>query len=153
MHTSFDFLPRTWVPGGRSRVAWPPSPGLLGRLQGGGGTPKSETQSVVSLLGFRIEIYVDFDIGFGSFWGRSWVPLGGHFRSCWRLFRPKLVSEPSANQLIFEKVIFHETLRFPMVVCSNGPQDGAKIDPRSLQDGSKIVLGRLFFVFNFRCDF
>ncbi len=75
----------------------------------------SESQSPSSPLGFRIKKDVDFDVDFGSFWGRSWVPLGGHFRSCWRLFRPKLVPEPSSNRLIFEKVIFHETLHFPMV--------------------------------------
>ena len=32
-------------------------------------------------------------------------------------------------------------------------QDGAKNDPRSLQDGSKIVLDRFLFVLNFRFDF
>ena len=69
----------------------------------------SEGQTVASPLGFRIEIYDDFDVDFGSFWGRSWVPLGGHFRSSWRFFRSKLVPEPSSNRLIFEKTIFHGT--------------------------------------------
>ena len=133
MYSSFDLLPRAWVPGGRSRVAWPPSPGLLGRLQGGG-TLKSAGRSVLSPLGFRIKIYVDFDVGLGSLWGRSWVPLGGHFRSSWCLGRPKFVPEPSSNRLIFENVILHETLRFPMVFDQIDP----KMGPRSTQDRSKM---------------
>ena len=70
----------------------------------------SESQTLASPLGFRIKIYVDFDVDFESFWGRSWLPLGGHFRSSWRFVPPKLVPEPSSNRLIFEKVIFHETV-------------------------------------------
>ena len=97
--------------------------------------------------------HVDFDVDFWSSWGPSWVPLGGHFRSCWRLFRPKLVSEPSSNRLNIEKVNVHETSAGVVFGAVPGPQDGAKIDPRSLQDGSTIVLGRLFFVLTFRFDF
>ena len=84
----------------------PPPQGSWGASRGGGAL-KSAGRSLPNPLGFRIEISVDFDVGFWSFGGRSWVPLGGHFRSSWRLFRPKLVSEPSSNRLIFEKVIFH----------------------------------------------
>ena len=47
----------------------------------------------------------------------------------------------------------HETLRFPMVFSQNGPQDGAKIDPRSCQDGSKIVLGCFFVHLDFSFQF
>ena len=61
-----------------------PLPEPLGRLPGGGLGPKSAGRSVANPLGFRIKIYVDFDVGLRSFWGRSWVPLGGHFRSSWR---------------------------------------------------------------------
>ena len=75
----------------------------------------SESQTLASRLGFRIEIYDDFDVDFGSFGGRSWVPLGGHFRSSWRFFPPKLVPEPSSNRVIFEKVICHEIVRFPIL--------------------------------------
>ena len=70
----------------------------------------SETQSVASPLGFRIKFYVDFDVDLGSFWGRSWVPLGSHFRSSWRFLLAKWVPEASSNRLTFEKVIFHETV-------------------------------------------
>ena len=95
------------MPGSLSRGAWAASLGSLGRLPGGGPGPKSAGRSLPNPLGFRIEIYVDFDVGLGSLWGRSWVPLGGHFRSSWCLGRPKLVPEPSSNRLIFEKVILH----------------------------------------------
>ena len=70
----------------------------------------SAGRSVLSPLDFRFKINVGFDVDFGTFGCRSWVPLGDHFRSFWRLFRPKLVPEPSSNRLIFEKVIFHETV-------------------------------------------
>ena len=97
-----------------------------------------KTQTVPSPLGFRIKIYVDFDVGFGSLWARSWVPLGGHFRSCWRLFRLKLVLGPSSNRLVFEKVNFHETSAGVVPERFQGPkmaaktaQDRLKTDPRS----------------------
>ena len=104
-------------------------------------------------LDFRIEIYVDFDVGSGSFWGRSWVPLGGHFRSFWRLFRPKLVPEPSSNRLIFEKVILCEIVRFPILLGSSGSHMAPPKRPRSLQDGSLILLDRFFSILDFRFDF
>ena len=78
-----------------------------------------EGQTLLSPLSFRIEIYDDFDVDFGSFGGRSWVRLGCHFRSRWRLFRPKLVPEPSSHHLIIEKGIVHETLRFPLAFAQN----------------------------------
>ena len=89
----------------------------------------------------------------GSFWGRSWVPLGGHFRSSWRFFRSKRVPEPSSNSLVFEKVIVHETICFIRVWGVSGPKMVPPNDPRSLQDGSKIVLDRYFFLLIFRYDF
>jgi len=130
-----------------------PLPGLLGRLPGGGPGPKSAGRSLPDSLGFRIEIEVDFDIGFGSFWGRSWVPLGGHFRSSWRLGRSKLVPEPSSNRLIFEKVILCEIVRFPILLGSSGSHMVAPKRPRSLQDASFIVLDRFFSILDFRFDF
>ena len=103
-----------------------------------------KSQSLASPLGFRIEIYDDFDVDFGSFWGRSWVPLGGHFRSSWRFFPLKWLPEPSSNRLIFEKVNLHEIVRFPILLGSSGSHMAPPKRPRSLQDGSLIVLDRFF---------
>ena len=101
------------VPGPLPLGSWGASQGL----PGGGPGPKLQGSIRVnsahfpsSTLQIRIEIYVDADVDFWSFGGRSWVPLGGHFRSCWRLFRPKLAPEPPSNHLLFEKVIVHETV-------------------------------------------
>ena len=47
---------------------------------------------------------------FWSSWGRFGLRLGSHFRSFWRLGRPKLVPKPSSNRLNIEKVCFHETV-------------------------------------------
>ena len=100
----------------------PPPLGSRGASQGlprGVPGPNYKDHFRLSTLRIRIKIYVDLDVDFWSFGGRSWIPLGGHFRSSWRLFRPKLVPEPSSNRLICEKVIFNETLRFPMVFDQN----------------------------------
>ena len=137
-----------WVPGRAvpwclGRLPWAPGAPPRGS-QGGGPGGKFAGRWWSCLLWIRIKNHVDFDVDFWSSWGPSWVPLGGHFRSCWRLFRPKLVSEPSSNRLIFEKVIFHETLRFPMVLDVFSPKMAAQDGPRSLQDESKIVLDRFF---------
>ena len=93
--------------------------GTSQRLPGGFPTPNYKAQSHLSTLRIRIKIYVDLDVDFWSILGRSWVPLGGHFRPCWRLFRPKLASEPSSNQLIFEKVVLNEILLFRIVLGPN----------------------------------
>ena len=136
-------------------VPGPPPLGSWGTSQGlPGGGPGSKLQGPIPCLDpkIRTKIYVDFDVDFWSFWGRSWAPLGGHFRSCWRPFRAKLVPEPSSNRLIFEKVIFHETLRFPLVFNQNTSrwgQDRPKIAPRRVQDR----LGWLFCLLIFRFDF
>ena len=113
----------------------------------------SETQTLASPLGFRIKIHVDFDVDLGSFWGRSWVPLGGPFRSFWRPGRPKLVPEPSSKRLIFEKVIVHEIVRFPILLGPSGSHMAPPKRPRSLQDGSLILLDRFFSILDFRLDF
>ena len=145
----YDFLE---VPWGLGRLPWVPGVPPRGSL-GGGLDPKSETQTLSSPLGFRIKIYVDFDVGFGSLWARSWVPLGGHFRSSWRLRRSKLVPEPSSNRLIFEKVILCEIIRFPILLGSSGSHMAPPKRPRSLQDGSLILLDRFFSILDFRFDF
>ena len=101
----YDFLK---VPWGLGRLPWVPGVPPGGSLEGGP-DPNSESQNMPGPLGFGIVFYVDF----GSFWARSSDPLGGHFRSFWRLVRPKSAPEPSSSRLIFENVIFNETLRFP----------------------------------------
>ena len=139
--------------------AWGPVPCRLAPLPRapeappGGGALKSARRSVPNPLGFRIEIYVDFGVGLGSLWGGSWVPLGGHFRSSWRLRRSKLVPEPSSNRLIFEKVILCDILRFPILLGSSGSHMALPKRPRSLQDGSLILLDRFFSILDFRFDF
>ena len=130
-----------------------PLPRAPGAPPRGGGTLKSARRSVADPHGFRIEIYFDFDIGLGSFWGRSWVPLGGHFRSSWRFFPLKWLPEPSSKRLIFEKVNLHEILRFPTLLGSPGSHMAPPKRPRSLQDGSLILLDRFCSLLDFRFDF
>ena len=113
----------------------------------------SETQTLASPLGFRIKIYLDVDVDLGSFGGRSWVPLGGHFRSSWRFFPLKWLPEPSSNRLIFEKVNVHEILRFSILLGSSGSHMAPPKQPKSLQDGSLILLDRYFSILDFRLDF
>ena len=108
----------------------------------------------VTLLGFFIaQNHVVFDVDFWPFWARFWVPLGTHFRSCWRLGRPKLVPKPSSNRIIIQKVIFHETSAGVMFGAFPGLQESTQNDPRSPQDGSKIVLDRFFSLLHFRFVF
>ena len=139
--------------GGRSRGAWAAPPGPLGHVPGGprGGGPAESLQVVggrasrgfaSKIMSILMSIFGRLGVHLGSLLG---VMLG----SCWRLFRPKWVPDPSSNRLIIEKVICHETLRFPMFFGQDGLQDGAKIDPRSLQDRSKIVLDLFLFVLKF----
>ena len=69
--------------------------------------PNYKADFRLSKLQIRIIIDVVFDVDFVSFWRRSWVPLGGTFV---RLFRPKLVPEPSSHRLTMEKVSCHEMI-------------------------------------------
>ena len=68
----------------------------------------SAAQNLASPLGFGIVFYIDFDVDFSSSWGRFGLRLGGHFRSFWRLGRPKLVPKPSSDRLNIEKVNFQK---------------------------------------------
>ena len=120
---------------------------------GGAPAPNYKGQSHSSTLQIRIKIYVDLDVDFWLFWGRSWVPLGGHFRSSWRFFPLKWLPEPSSKRLIFEKVNLHEILRFPTLWGSPGSHMAPPKRPRSLQDGSLILLDRFFSLLDFRFDF
>ena len=131
--------------GGRSRGAWAAPPGTLGHIPGGprgANYPQVKVCSMTFLGFFIVQNHVDFDVDFCSFWGRSWVPLGGPFRSLWRLGPPKLLPRSSSNRLIIEKVIFHETSAGVVFGAFLGPQDAPKFDPRSPQDGLKTVLRR-----------
>ena len=126
--------------GGRSRGAWAAPLGSWApprSSQGGFPAPNYKGQSRPSTLQIRIKICVDADIDFWSIWARSWAPLGGHVRSCWRLFRPKLVSEPSLNRLIFESDL-SRNITFSNSFCPKltpgWSQDRPKIAPRWVQD-------------------
>ena len=137
-------------PGPPPLGSWAASPG---GPWGGGPGPMSASQKWLSPLVFGIIFYIDFDVDFWSSRGRFGLRLGGHFRSFWRLGRPKLVPRPSLNRFIFEKVNFHETSAGVMSGAFPGPQESTQNDPRSTQDGSKIVLDRVFRFFIFRFDF
>ena len=140
------------MPGGRSRAVSDPSPEPLGRLPGVVSVQDLAVTPGSSLLVFTsksITILNDF----GSFWGRSWVPLGGHFRSSWRFFPLKWLPEPSSKRLIFEKVNFHEISRFLTLLGPPGSHMAPPKRPRSLQDGSLILLDRFCSLLDFRFDF
>ena len=146
-----------WVPGRAVPGCLGRSPGPLGHILGGsqGGVPgpMSVPHLWPCLPWIRIKNYVDFGVDFWSSWGRSWVPLGVILGSCWRLFRPKWVPDPSSNRLIIEKVICHETLRFPtgflLFLILRWGQDRPKIAPRRVQDR----LGSLFWPLDFALRF
>ena len=117
-------------------VPEPPPLGPWGASQGvpgGGPGPMSASQNWPSPLGFGIVFYIDFDVDFWSSWGRFGLRLGGHFRSFWRLGRPKLVPKPSSNRLNMEKVNFHETSAGVVPERFQGP----KMAPKTAQDRPK----------------
>ena len=97
-------------------------------------------------MSFLMSIFGRFGLDLG-------LRLGAHFWSFWRLGRPKLVLRPSSSRLNIEKVNFHETSAGVVFGAFPGPQDGTQDDPRSPQDGSKIVLDRFFGLLIFRFDF
>ena len=120
----------------------------------------SESQTLASPLAFRFKTDDDFDVDSKSFWGRSWIPLGNHFRSSWRLFRSKLGQEPSSKRLIFEKMIFHEIIRFPILVVfvastwrPKTTQDRPKTGPRSswIDVFSSSIIASIFDRFGIGC--
>ena len=112
-------------------------------LPGGGPGPMSAAQNMASPLGFRINFYVDFD---HDFW-LSWVDLGSLRRSCWDHFF--VFSAQVGPGTVFEssylrKNEFSPDSMFPTLVSDFSPKMAPPNDPRSLQDGSKIVLDRFF---------
>ena len=64
-----------------------------------------------------------------------------------------MVPKPSSNRLNIEKVNFHETSAGAVAGAFPGPQESTQNDPRSTQDGSKIILDRVFRLLIFRFDF
>ena len=134
-----------WVPGRAipwclGRLPWVPGAPPGGSLGGVPG-PMSAGQFRSGPIGFRIKIYVDLGVDFWSYWGRSWVPLGGHFRSFWRLGPPKLVPKPSSNRFNIEQVIFPKNERHRGrehdIEVQVGPRwhpRRPKIAPRRVQD-------------------
>ena len=100
---------------------------------GGGPGPNYKAHLSLCTLWFRIKIDVDFDVDFLSSWGRFGLRLGGHFRSFWRLGRPKLVPKPSSNRLNIEKVNVHETSAGVVPERFQGP----KMAPKTAQDRPK----------------
>ena len=108
-------------------------------FQGGGLAPMLPAHKLLDPLGLGIVFKVDLDFDFRSSWGRFGLRLGGHFRSFWRFGRPKLVPKPSSNRFIFEKMIVHETLRFPMVFVN--PYFGLNIASEGILGPKKRQLG------------
>ena len=148
-------VPGRAIPWCLGRLPWVPG-APPGSSQGGVSGPMSESRSLPSPHGSRIKIDVDFDVDFWSFGARSWVPLGGHFRSFWRLGRPKLVPRSSSNRLNIEKVIFQKNERrrgrehdFEVQVGSRWHPRRPKIDPRRSQDRLGSVFWALDFLLRF----
>ena len=83
---------------------------------------------------FSLRFWALFWTRFGSDLGSSWAPFGGllgaQIGSSW-------VKNASWSYLFFENVDVRETLRSPMFLDQNRPQDGPKIASRPIQDGSK----------------
>ena len=143
------FISRACVPGGGGRAslgrALPPQ----GRLPGSPADPNYKAHLLAYDPRCMSKIDVDFDVVFCSFWGRFRIPLGGLMGPWVALIRPKLVPTSSSKRLVFEKVVFHETLRFSMLFGVFGLHMAPPNRPRSLQDGSWIVLGRFVLPLHF----
>ena len=76
--------------------------------------------------------------------------------SRWPQMTPNWLKMRSGRLLtphFLKNVNSHETSAGVVFGALLGAQDGAKIDPRSPQDGSKIVLDRFFHLLIFRFDF
>ena len=133
------------MPGGGSRAAWAPSQGSWGASLGGVPGPKSESQSLVSPLGFCIEIDVDFDVALSSFWGSILGPSWGSLSLLLPLFStqvgPRTVFGPSylrKNDFV-RNITFSNT--FGVFGLPHGGPKATKIAPRRVLD----CLGSFFF--------
>ena len=121
------------MPGGLPRAAWLPS------QRPWGADPKYNSQRWAGTLGFRIEIYVDFDVNVCSFGGRfgsSWGSVSVIFGRWSAKVGPKTVFEPSylRESDISQNITFSNTLG------SLGSHMARPKRPRSFQDVSLIRL-------------
>ena len=98
---------------------------------------------------FLCRFWHRFLIVLGSFWGLSW----GSSSIIWAPWSAQVghgtVFVPSYHR----KSDFHETSAGVMFGAFPGPQESTQNDPRSTQDGSKIVLDQVFGLLIFRFDF
>ena len=70
--------------------------------------------------------------------GAFWTPFGDPNRA-------RVNSRCVLRHHFLENVNVHEIVRFPIQNAQNRPQDVAKVDPRSAQEGFKIVTQRNLF--------
>ena len=135
-------------------------PGSLGRRPGGpwGGVPTQTprvrtTPALLDLASFFMTILTSiFDrlgVDLGSVLGVIFGRFGALIGQSWSQSRLRTV-------LTSKKCIFNKTsaaLGESTILRSKSAQDGTQDGTRSPQDGSKMVLDRIFFVFIFRFDF
>ena len=144
-----------WVPGravpwGLGRLPW--APGAHPRGSQGGVPAPNNKDNFRSLpvtftcrpFGFAskfmsilMSIFGRFGVDLGPLLGVIFDHVGAFFGPSWSQNRLRTV-------LSSKKRLFTKHYVLPILFGQNGPQDGANIDPRSLQDGSKIVLDRFF---------
>ena len=91
-------------------------------------------------MSFLMSIFGRFGLDLG-------LRLGGHFRSFWRLGRPKLVPKPSSNRLNIEKVIFQKNERHRGREHDFEVQVGPRWHPRWPKTAPRRVQDRLGLVF------
>ena len=148
----FVFRTRTCVPGGLGGRSRGPRGG--GPVVPGGGFPSQTTtvnspHFVLPTLRTRIKIYVDFDVDFWSFFGRSWGSFSVMLVPFSAQVGPGTVFEPS----YLRKSDFSRNRLKQTISGVFSPKMAPQNDPRSFQDGSKIVWDRFFSSWLFRFDF
>ena len=111
-----------------------PLPEPLGRLPGGDLGPMSAGRSHLDPNDFRIETYVDFDVGFGSFWVDLGSLLGVIFGHVGAFFGPSWSRNRLRIDLSSKKLFFTKHYVFQWFLAQIDP----KMGPRSTQDRSKM---------------
>ena len=156
----YVFRTRAWVPGGlggRSRGAWAASPGLLGHLpeapQGGSRAQTTRANLIprafkfaAKFMSILMSVFNSFGVDLGSLLGVIFGHVGAFFGPSWSRNRLRTVLS-SKKRLLTKHYVFQYFWPFfhPSLAAQSGP--------RSLQDESKIVLDRLFVLFDFRFNF